>query len=247
MVAVATVVTTVLNQRLVRETVSLRKAETDPDIALYIEPRKHQHGFYNVVIRNVGRGPAYRVSFLMDRSWDGLKDSHFSDMVLFKDGVKYLAPDQEIRSFVGTFQDLDRGPLTVGPTYYGKAGRRSLFTEEFTLDVRQFMGTVGVGRSPEREVVGALKQIAQDLHRLQLGWRTLRVRVDGFRVTPEQRWREDEETPRLLRPLRAFRAGGQCVEHLVRPLLTAAAGKPAPRRPRRFAMGRGRAGRRRGR
>lgn len=88
MVAVATVVTTWLNQRLVRETASRRKAETDPDIALDIEPRRFQNSFLDVVIRNVGRGPASNSSFVLNESWAGKRDSPLCEMALFRGGLK---------------------------------------------------------------------------------------------------------------------------------------------------------------
>lgn len=128
MVAGAAIATTVLNRQLVRETIALRRAETDPDIALYIEPRRLTNSFFDVVLRNVGRGSAYNLSFVLDRLWAG-KESQFYEMVMFTEGIKYLAPDQELRSFVGTYQDLDHGPLTITVSYFGKTGKRVHFTE----------------------------------------------------------------------------------------------------------------------
>lgn len=209
MVAVATVVTTWLNQRLVRETASLRKAETDPDIALYIEPRRFQNSFFDVVIRNVGRGPAYNVSFVLDEYWAGKRDSPFYEMALFRDGLKYLAPDQELRSFVGTYRDLDHGPLTITVTYYSKAGTKHPSMEPFTIDVGQFEGTLEVGAPPERKAASALERISADLHRLRGGRAALKVRVDGLRLMPEKRWpvrRREPRHQRLLRLLQKMRA-----------------------------------------
>lgn len=202
MVAVATVVTTWLNQRLVRETASLRQAETDPDIALDIEPRRFQSSFFDVVIRNVGRGPAYNLSFVLDKYWAGRPGSPFYEMALFRDGLTYLAPDQELRSFVGTYRDLDHGQLTITVTYFGKAGTKQTFMERFTIDVGQFEGTLEVGAPPERKATRALERIADDLHRLRGGRAAFKVRVDGLRLLPEKRWPVRRREPRYQRLLR---------------------------------------------
>ncbi len=206
-VAAATVVSVFLNRRLVNETVALRKAEMDPDIALYIEPRRLQHNLFDIVIRNVGRGPAYNVSFDIEpkvKVGEG-DESHLSRLAILRDGLKYLAPEQELRTFVGTYHDLDTGRMTITVSYYAKAKgwRRSAVVEPFTIDVRQFEGFSTVGDPPERELIRVLRQIADDFHRLRNGWWSMNVRVDGLRLFPE-RWKPQGRQPGRRERLVAF-------------------------------------------
>lgn len=57
-VAVATVVYARLTAQLVRETESLRRAQSEPRIGLHIEPSATQHNMFVLIIENYGLGAA---------------------------------------------------------------------------------------------------------------------------------------------------------------------------------------------
>lgn len=127
---------------------------------------------------------------------------------MFQNGIKYLAPDQQIRSFVGMYIELDHAPLTITVKYKGKSGKSSEFIESFSIDVRQFEGTLSLGDPPEREVVRALDRIANDISQLRRGWSPLKVRVDRILVRPKKRYpighrsRKEISIQRILQLLR---------------------------------------------
>lgn len=103
-VAAAAVVSALLNRSLVKETIALRKAETDPFVAVYIEQNEAGFSFFDLVIKNIGRGAAFNVSFgvLPDIPiWDG-DEYRLTDATVMSDGLDFLAPGQGLRFFFGS-------------------------------------------------------------------------------------------------------------------------------------------------
>jgi hypothetical protein len=101
----------VLNRLLVRETVALRRAETDPDVAIYLEPRHGIPGHFYLVVRNVGQGPAYGVTFRLEPATQPDDASLLRRIAFLRDGIKYLAPDQDLRSWIGNYEELVDDPV----------------------------------------------------------------------------------------------------------------------------------------
>jgi hypothetical protein len=117
-VALSTVFYVVLTRRLVLETIKLRRAGTEPDIAIYLE-RRERHNI-DMVIRNIGSGPAYNLAL-------GLEPENETVETLrkypFLNEMKYIPPEHAIRARFGR---LSAGgaigdPVTVKLTYYNKA------------------------------------------------------------------------------------------------------------------------------
>ncbi len=85
---------------LARETIALRRVETDPDVAVYLEVHGEHNDLIEMVIRNVGRGPAYDVTFTVtpDQLIEFGMNFHrkLTDLPLFAQGVSYMAPGQEM-------------------------------------------------------------------------------------------------------------------------------------------------------
>ncbi len=165
-VAVAAVVSAHLTRKLVRETIQLRKAETDPFVAVYIESQRIEPFFFDMVIRNVARGSAYDVSFdpePVQSEWVEVnpRKRHLPypglDQTLFRDGIAYMAPGQEIRFFFGSYVELPKRPVKIVVTFFGEPGRqrrRTQFRETYTIDICQFEGMGHVREAPEKTVEG---------------------------------------------------------------------------------------------
>src|SRR3712207_4844784 len=85
-----------LNARMLGETAKLRKVETDPEIAVYLQPYEGEINFLNLVVRNIGRGPAYAVSFTVEQHPPVNKEvnEQLEEIALFR-GVPFIAPAQE--------------------------------------------------------------------------------------------------------------------------------------------------------
>lgn len=113
-VAVSTVCYVLLTWRLVEEQRTLRRAETEPQVSVYAEISPRAFTIFDLVIANIGRGPAYELKLsIVGEDWLIQQREKLSDTGPFKHGIAYLAPGQALRFFVGT-----------GPEIY-QAGRNS--------------------------------------------------------------------------------------------------------------------------
>lgn len=152
----------------------LADAELDPAISVYIEPDRIRWSFFDLVIRNVGRGPAWNVRFTVSpdipvETDDA--DSRLSRMALIRDGINFMAPFQEIRTFYGSYVQLSKEPITINVRYDREMPDRKRRTVQatFVLDVAPFHGLSRVGNPPELTIATALENMANDLREIQRG------------------------------------------------------------------------------
>lgn len=177
----AAVASFLLTRKLVDETIELRKAETDPFVAVYIETRKTDFGTFDFVIRNVARGSAFDVEFevVPDLAiWEG-EQYRLSDATAISEGISYMAPGQEIRFFFGSYMELIKEPIQILVSYSGNGNkeRRVRFSEKFTIDSRQFAGMVHVDEVSTVSIAGSLEKIARDIEAIRKGDGSSRVAV----------------------------------------------------------------------
>ena len=165
-VTISTVAYVTLTRSLVRETKEMRKAGTDPDIAMYLQQQERWINLLDMVMRNWGNGPAYDISFLVKEKEPLCKDHNLSKVFALKKGIKYLAPGNEFRFYFGSAIDLLKdpiiGPIVIAVTYYNRS--RVKKTESFTFDITDFQGTMAVGKPPLFEIAEEIKHISADLH-----------------------------------------------------------------------------------
>jgi hypothetical protein len=69
-VALATVIYAVLTWRLVSETRRMREAQTEPNIFVNLQPREEWINFIDMVIQNIGSGPAYNIHMIYDKDYE---------------------------------------------------------------------------------------------------------------------------------------------------------------------------------
>jgi len=151
---------TYLTARLLHENVELRKVETDPHVVAYLEPSIEDRAFIGIAVGNVGNGPAYDVTFKVESTYivkygfPADADTPLDRFLFFRNGVKFIAPQQMFRFSLERGADLlenrdKSGPIYIHATYYNKQQvrkKRSRWRlrqvkphmETFTLDFYQF-------------------------------------------------------------------------------------------------------------
>jgi len=152
----------------------LAEAELDPAISVYIEPDRMQWSFFDLVIKNAGRGSARNIRFTVTPDLPvepDDRDSRLSRMAMFRDGINFMAPLQEIRTFYGSFMTLSKEPITIGVQYERESqdSKRRTVRATFVLDIAPFEGLSRVGDPPEQTVATALANIARDLQAIKSG------------------------------------------------------------------------------
>lgn len=177
-VAWTAIIGILLNRRLV-------DAELDPAVTVYIELRRYAHSSFDLVIKNAGRGAAQNVTFRVESESPGETEERarrLSNMAIFQRGIAFLGPSQELRTYYGSYRELEANPMRVHVTCErdGSERRRKRMGGNFPLDVRIFDGMSQVGEHPDSTSARALKQIAEDVRQVRRGsnWATISVSVN---------------------------------------------------------------------
>lgn len=195
-VAGAAVVSAMLNRSLVKETIALRKAETDPFVAVYIEQNEAGFSFFDLVIKNIGRGAAFKVKFTVSPDVPIWHDDEYrlTDAAVISDGLDFLAPGQDLRFFYGSYIELTKEPITIGVQYSGvdSKGRHLPFENDFTLRVEKYAGMTQVGEPPLATISNSLDTISKDFSAIKSGQTEVKVSVSRqyfFSRYMRRRWR----------------------------------------------------------
>lgn len=161
----------------------LARAELDPAITVKLDLDLDRSWIIHLVVKNEGRGSArnVRLSTESDHSiTPGHPDDKLTRMALFRMGLPFMGPQQEIRSALGTYMNLSKEPMVVHATYGPDEPRRwrqRTMRASFVLDVSQFEGISTIGDTPAVESARALNQMASDLRQIKQGGSSANVPV----------------------------------------------------------------------
>lgn len=172
----ATVFYARLTHQLVLETRRMREAQTQPHVVVRVDSSILELGFLNLLVENVGQGPAYDVTFALDADFEMEKGRRLSQVGFVKHGLKYLSPRQKfttfLRSFIGTPNEQLEGPdrlrFTIAVRYRDAAGKR--FDERFEIDFAHLVNLMQIGHHPEVTVARSLEKIQKALTDIASGW-----------------------------------------------------------------------------
>lgn len=183
--AVATLVLAVFTYRLFDESRKQRDLATRPDIGIYLDPGQISHNLLYLVIHNIGQGPAYGLTFLVDlpdAGWMHTDGQEFPlrNIAMLRDGLEYLPPGGERRLFYGPYNELPNTSVRLTVTYSRKELARTQpeFSESFTLDRKQFEGLLH-STPYERQVLRAIEAAANNLK--TIAQEVKRANRDDFR------------------------------------------------------------------
>jgi hypothetical protein len=185
---------------LARENRLLRRAGTDPEVVVYLVSAARYLHVINMVIANVGKGPARNLRMTHDGSAEELTSRRvrIQNMKLFE-GWSILPQGERLEFLFGSAFDLLKEPplrpLTFTVLYEDINRRKSEAT--FKIDVGAFAGMRAVGSPAEHEIAEALKKIADTMS----GWSSGRLKVEMISTAEqEQRDRElDEHLQEMIR------------------------------------------------
>ena len=187
-VALATIVYAMLTRRLVAETKRMREAQTEPKVSISVQPSEGYIMLIDMTIQNIGLGPAYDLTFLVDPDFECRKDKYLSELSLMANGIKYLAPGQKIRfHLTNMFQDFAEKmetPFKIQVEY-----RNSLDTilqDTYSVDLSQFEGLIQTSRPPLYKMSEDIEKIRKSLEKLASGFQKLKVIVYTKREIQEE-------------------------------------------------------------
>jgi hypothetical protein len=176
--AIMAIVVACLTAALANDNRRLRKAGTEPDVVAYLLPDQRHLNFLNLVVANVGRGPARNVALEFVGDLETLNKRGARLLSRSKLPIHSVLPqDERFVQLFGSALDLldgDEAPpdFTIHVHFENSSGRKS--STKYRASIADFHGLTR-GTSPEHETAEALKQIAKSIQ----GWAGLtRLRVE---------------------------------------------------------------------
>ncbi|PXV70123.1 hypothetical protein C8C78_101120 [Halanaerobium congolense] len=198
-VAISTVVYSVLTSKLVSETIKMREVETEPDISVIVQPRKEFINFIDLIIENIGNGPAYNISFEVSKDFIIPSDEKLSELPIMKK-IEYMAPSQKIQFFLASMIDDKDNPkkFTITANYENKNGKE--YTSEYIVDFNKFKGLTQLGKPDSYKIANNIEKIRKDFHNLYTGFKRLKIetynkedRKEEQRIKEERRQKQKEK------------------------------------------------------
>ncbi len=173
----------------------MRRAQTEPVIAINIKPRDEWINLIDFVIENVGLGPAYDINFNFDKDLQIRKNKTLKDISIFQNGINYMSPGQKIQFFftslIENFDEKVKTPVNVTVTY--RDSLDSKIKSNFVIDFSQFLGMSQLGKPPLYEIKSLLAKLQQDVHYIMSGLRKLKVDIYTKEDREELRRQIEEE------------------------------------------------------
>jgi hypothetical protein len=179
LVAVATLSYAILTWRLVSETRRMRQAQTEPKISISIQPKEEFISFIDMVIQNIGLGPAYDIRFELRKDFEYEKGKFLSELNLIKTGVKYLAPNQKYQFFftsmVDNFDEKVRQSFEIKVGYRNSVGKN--FENTYTIGFSELIGLTRLGEPSLYKIAKNIEKMQQDISKLVSGFHRIKTIV----------------------------------------------------------------------
>ena len=193
-IAVSALASLGVTWRLSEDNRALRKAGTEPEVVAYLGLDPTAPSLINLVLENVGQGPACDVEFFVDAEPEDFSERGVRFVTArSRQRVGLLPQGQRIERMMAPGWDLMKEdnplpPFRVELTYANLRGTRfgPLVSEH--LDVSQFEGALA-DRPPDERVADAVEKIEKHLGHFGSGFKRLRVET----ITTADRQKRDAQ------------------------------------------------------
>ncbi|KAF5410775.1 MAG: hypothetical protein U9N46_06135 [Euryarchaeota archaeon] len=197
-VAIATMVYAVLTWRLVSETIKMRKVQTEPKISVTIQTSDAWINFIDMVIQNIGSGPAYNIKFKINPDFEYAKGKFLSTFGVMRSGFEYLAPNQKLQFFLTNmtenFREKVKTSFEIAITYQNISSKT--YEDVYPIDFSHFEGLRQSGEPPLYTIAKNIENIQKDIHSLSTGFHEMRVAVRTKKDVEEEMEKLLEEDSR---------------------------------------------------
>jgi len=208
--AISTVVLTIvtfvyvlLTRSISKETEIMRKTQTEPNISAIIQADERYINWINLIIQNIGLGPAYNVKFEVNPDFED-RDRHpnpdarsinykLSDIGFIKNGLPYFAPNQKFQFYLTNladdYQEKLKKSFEIKVTY--ESNIHEPYSNTYLIDFSQQSGLTQLGEPPIYTIAKNIEQIQKDINQISTGFTKLKI----IRYTKED---IDEENKQFL-------------------------------------------------
>lgn len=190
----ATIVLALLTSQMVREMKQAREEERRPYV--YVDFLFDANIIF-LTIKNAGRNGAKNIKFNFSEPLISSDKRKISEIKLFKDGIDFLPPDKEIKTWFDMAPSFYKSGLPTSyevEVIYKDVVSNKWYSEKFRLDLETYKGITYVDRKTIHHAVEQLKSINQTLRG---------IRGNGFLVeTKEERDKRYKEQKEYLDSLK---------------------------------------------
>jgi len=164
-VAIAAIVYAYLTSKLTSETKKMRKAQTEPKVAVTIQPEERYINFIDMIIQNIGSGLAYDIKLRINPDFEYDTGKFLSQLGIMKKGLNCLLPHQKYEFFLTSMtEDTEKKLKTsfeINVTY--KNGLRKPYEDTYPIDLSHLEGLVQLGEAPLYTIAKNVEKIAREM------------------------------------------------------------------------------------
>ena len=163
--AITTIVYAWITRRMLNETKRMRESQTEPHVFINVQPMERAKFILNMVVENIGHGPAYDLKFKVEPDIVMDPDYKLSEVSFIKNGFRYLAPDQKLECIVAhTIREAQKKEKTLHEVTVSYKDRdKKSFEEVFELDFTEYFGMRYSETDPNKGIIEKLDAIHRDL------------------------------------------------------------------------------------
>jgi len=185
----------------VMEQRAARTAQDSPQIL--VDVNYSQRTMINIVVRNIGRGAAKDIKFAFSSPIESSGGQVVSDLPYFKEGIAFLAPNQEIASvwdaYASAVEVLKekgiRNGITIRAKYKDLRGKP--YSTEWTINPLLLEGSGYADLKEFEDLVRAAENISKDIREIKQALR----RHEALPGTANAPARDGEDEPRMRRDI----------------------------------------------
>lgn len=153
------------------------RTQADPDVVVYAETDSLRPTIINLVIKNIGRAPAYDVRFTSSTQLPaeafGLNPGECPDCKIMTDGplvtgIPFLPPDSKRvitwGQFGGLYRALGDDVVSVCAIYKSRhfgIPRKIRIEQTSAVEIRSFKGTDGSNKNYEKQIADNIKELSK--------------------------------------------------------------------------------------
>jgi hypothetical protein len=165
-VAISTVVYSVLTCALVWETRRMRRLQSEPHLGLELVENWWSLGLADLVIRNDGAGPALNIQFeVVTTAPEADREilQRLNELSFVKNGLAYLSPKSEVKTYLGRIVGRTEQSIKthVHLRMRYESAAREPHEDCYAIDLEQFWNRFRAGSPPLHQIADELVKIRQ--------------------------------------------------------------------------------------
>lgn len=154
----ATCIYVYFSYKLTKETVRLREVETSPFLSITFDTSFITK--FKLKIKNIGKAPAYNISFKVDENYLSFFNYKFNQ------SISYFAPDQEFSILASGYKELNESEfknIPIEVTYFSRDNRK--FVDTFLMEW-EYLDSTLIEKSTLEEIKKSFDDLNKEIKEL---------------------------------------------------------------------------------